>query len=551
MVREVQPNEKIFDAAGGDITNLSTVDVLSKAYENLGPSAGKALDDFVQPFLSPIETAKSLYDLGSGIISLAIPGEQPSEKYARAVGEYYANRYGSIENVKQTAALDPVGLLLDISTVLTLGGGAVARAPSVAGQLGRAVQSVEPLAKAVDAAKALPSSISNPRVLAAANALGQAATKAPDVIEKFGRAAQSVDPLAGAIAAARKLPPSVRNAPGRAVATLIGDVATRTGADSVLQAYRAGRTGGETLRAFQDALRGNAPISEVVDQARMAVRNLKTQKNRQYQASKDKLTKDKTILDFDSIDAAIDKVNEVGSFKGVDLEPSAKQVKSNIKQIVDDWKKLDPETYHTPMGIDALKQKIRNSVGDEPYGSQSRFIADRVYNAVSDRIKIEAPEYSKMMRDYENAVSQINDIENTLSIKPTANVDTSVRKLQSIFRNNANTDYGRRAELGNVLEDAGARTLLPSLAGQSMSSAVPRGIAGSFMPAAQMGAAALTQNPLPLAALPFQSPRLMGEAASAAGRLAGAVNRLGPRAPQAIGLGLYQAGLLGDPNLID
>ena len=501
MVREVQPSEKIFDDAGDDITNLSTVDVLSKAYENLGPSAGKALDDFVQPFLSPIETAKSLYDLGSGIISLAIPGEQPSEKYARAVGEYYANRYGSIENVKQTAALDPVGLLLDISTVLTLGGGAVARAPSVAGQL--------------------------------------------------GRAAQSVDPLAGAIAAARKLPPSVRNAPGRAVATLIGDVATRTGADSVRQAYRAGRTGGETLQAFQDALRGNAPMSEVVDQAKMEVRNLKIQKNRQYQASKDKLTKDKTILDFDSIDAAIDKVNEVGSFKGVDLEPSAKQVKSDIKQIVDDWKKLDPETYHTPMGIDALKQKIRNSVGDEPYGSQSRFIADRVYNAVSDRIKIEAPEYSKMMRDYENAVSQINDIENTLSLKPGANVDTSVRKLQSIFRNNANTDYGRRAELGNVLEDAGARTLLPSLAGQSMSSAVPRGIAGSFMPAAQMGAAALTQNPLPLAALPFQSPRLMGEAASAAGRLAGAVNRLGPRAPQAIGLGLYQAGLLGDPNLID
>jgi hypothetical protein len=75
---------------------------LAQTLGNVPESAMQFASDIAQPFLSPIETAKSLYDLGSGIVQLAIPDEQGDEDVARAVGAYLGQRYGGLENVKNT-----------------------------------------------------------------------------------------------------------------------------------------------------------------------------------------------------------------------------------------------------------------------------------------------------------------------------------------------------------------------------------------------------------------------------------------------------------------
>jgi len=129
----------------------------SELVSNIPESAAEFGSNLVQPFLHPIDTAESIYKLGSGAVQKLIPGEQGNEQYADAMGQFVSDRYGSIEAFKETAKIDPVGVLADISMVLTGGGTAAARAPGIIGKAGRAIQKAgkasEPLNLAKGAAK--------------------------------------------------------------------------------------------------------------------------------------------------------------------------------------------------------------------------------------------------------------------------------------------------------------------------------------------------------------------------------------------------------------
>ena len=123
-------------------TSLSISDMISMAVDNLGPSAVQAGKDLVTPFVEPVETAKALGNLAVGAVQKVIPGEQSSEKYADAVGQFFAKRYGGVEELKNTIAKDPVGFLLDFSTILSGGGTAAARLPGKAGQIANTARAV-------------------------------------------------------------------------------------------------------------------------------------------------------------------------------------------------------------------------------------------------------------------------------------------------------------------------------------------------------------------------------------------------------------------------
>lgn len=78
------------------------------------------------------DTPMSLLNLVGGTIQKMTPGQRgPLEQYPEAVGQYYANRYGSLKDLANTAYTDPVGTLADTSTVLSLGGAGV-RAAAIA-----------------------------------------------------------------------------------------------------------------------------------------------------------------------------------------------------------------------------------------------------------------------------------------------------------------------------------------------------------------------------------------------------------------------------------
>ena len=111
---------------------------------NLLGSAGRAIRD----------TALGIPKLGKALLDVTPPGMLlnaalggPSNAVAKVkeAGEIpgatmrsIGTRYGGLENIKKTAYEDPVGMTLDLASLLTLGGGMAARAPGLVGRAGRA-----------------------------------------------------------------------------------------------------------------------------------------------------------------------------------------------------------------------------------------------------------------------------------------------------------------------------------------------------------------------------------------------------------------------------
>ena len=102
------------------------------------------------------------------------------------------------------------------------------------------------------------------------------------------------------------------------------------------------------------------------------------------------------------------------------------------------------------------------------------------------------------------------------------------------MRNNVNTNYGERLALGKILEDQGGGKILDRVAGQNVSKVAPRGLAGLGVTGTTLGSV-YAGNPMGLAVLPLQSPRLVGEAAHLAGK-AGKVGKLTKQLLKGVGL---------------
>jgi len=97
-------------------------------------------------------TVANLGKLGLGAAQLLIPGEQGYEDNARAVGDFYKQRYGGMENIGDTLYNDPMGAAADIATLLTGGGAALRGAGSLskASGLARTGQTLSKAGRAVD-----------------------------------------------------------------------------------------------------------------------------------------------------------------------------------------------------------------------------------------------------------------------------------------------------------------------------------------------------------------------------------------------------------------
>jgi len=321
--------------------------------------------------------------------------------------------------------------------------------------------------------------------------------------------------LPGAVKVAGATGKAIGRATGGIGANVLG-ASTGTGADAVKAAFQAGKSGADD---FVENMRGNVGFDEVVTSAKQAVSNLRMARQQQYRSGMVDIANDKTVLDFAPIDAAMQKISGMGKYKGVQINAKSADTVKELDDIVSQWKSLDPGEYHTPEGLDALKKAVGDLRDSTQFGSPARKAADELYHAVKGEITKQAPAYSKVMGDYSRASELISEIERSLSLGNKAAADTSVRKLQSLMRNNVQTSYGNRLDLAKQLEEQGGASLIPSIAGQSMNSWMPRGMVGSLEKVG-LPLAALS-NPTVLAAAPFTSPRLMGEMLYGAGRVGG------------------------------
>lgn len=352
---------------------------------------------------------------------------------------------------------------------------------------------------------------------------GNLATRAAGGAATGGAAAALVNPEDAGMGAAigGALPfagPAIRGA-GNVASKIIGGM-TGAGDEALQQAVRAGRLGGETAETFTKNMRGGADMTDVLGVAKSNLAEMNAAKQAAYRADMNALKTDKTVLDFGGIDSSLKNAIGKVTFKGQVKNESAANYLSKAQAEIDNWKNLDPAEFHTPEGLDALKQKVGDILESIPFEQKSaRSAVGDVYNGIKDEIKKQAPKYAETMKAYQEASELTKEIERALSLGNRASADTSMRKLQSLMRNNVSTNYGNRLGLAGQLEAGGGQEIMPAIAGQALNSWTPRGLQ-SLATSTPAALASFAAGGAPAAAANYllTSPRLAGEAAYALGR---------------------------------
>jgi hypothetical protein len=296
---------------------------------------------------------------------------------------------------------------------------------------------------------------------------------------------------------------------------------TGAGSEAIKQGYRAGKEGGEVGKMFAENLRKQVPQADILESVSANLTKMGQDLSTAYRSGMVPIKNDKSVLDLTPIQQTLKDVNDTFKFKGQTKNAVASQQIDEANKAITKWSKLNPVEYHTPEGLDALKQQIGGILENIDYkNTAARKAVGDIYSSIKTTINNQAPEYSKVMKDYHEGLDTINEIKRTFSQTGKAATDTQLRKLQSLTRNNVSTNYGSRLDQMNTLETQGGKEIMPALAGQALNSAMPRGLAGQLGGVGYIGGAALT-NPMALPAAALASPRLMGETAYYTGKASG------------------------------
>lgn len=492
-------------------TGRSWGDVGAQAVKSFGPSLYKYGEDIATAVMNPIDTIGTMGDIGAGALREGARAVLPDPVFkaidsldnkeaanrvsdtATAVGRHYKGRWGSVEGFKQALAEDPVGVLSDLSVPVTGGAGLAAKVPGVVGKVARTVRVAGDLMDPISAA---------------------------------GRAG---------------------NAGGRALSNVIG-MSTGVGDEPIRAGFNAARAGGAKSEAFYDNMRGNVPVEDVVPEAKAAMGDIKAAGQAEYRREIASSKANMTPVNWNNIFRSVyDTINSMrtssGRFYGGDAgKAMVQEVLGKIQQYV-----ADP-ALHNVEGLDALKQELSDlQITPGPSVKRAQASANRIVTKILDGIRKEIiridPKYEKTMARYSDMSNRLRELERSLSLNAQASTDTALRKLQSTMRNNVQTNYGARGTMLDELDAVGAGTLRPALAGQSLNTWAPRGIARAggamALPAAALYA---MYNPGMVGAMaalaPFASPRLMGEITGLLGSGANKVDKVVAKTPQPVRKGV-------------
>jgi hypothetical protein len=467
---------------GGQPKDYDLADVPAAAADNFVGSAKQAASDLVQPILHPIDTANALGDIAGGVAAKVGIGDH-DQAAADQLGEFFAKRYGGWDAVKRTMAEDPVGFLSDVGTVLSGGSLAGARAGGLAGTAARVA----------------------------------------------GRVGNVVDPIALAGSGAAMATRGV----GRAAAEALG-VTTGVGGAPIREMAAAGRAGGAVQDAAIGAMRGNTPLDDITDDARGALSEMRHDRNSQYQADIANVRADNQTLSFRRPFQEIGRATNELTYRGAVKDTAAMNAVNEARDLIREFR--NDRNLHTPAGFDTLKQRLDEIRAKQPDGSRAQTLVGKISDSVRDTARDASTDYARALSSYSADTQQIKSLEKEFSLKPGSHDNTALRKLLSSLRQNVNTNFGRREQMLDQLNQR-RPTLKPAVAGATMAPVAPVGLQRVLAGASLIGANAL--SPWMLAALPAQSPRLAGEMALKAGQ---AARHLTPEMRKLISSASYQAG---------
>ena len=439
-----------------------------KMGRNIIPSTIQLGKDIAYPFMHPIETAKGLKSLGTGIYELTQKElgnregmeDTPDMAAAGAVWDYLKERYGGAQNILTTLENDPVGLLTDASALLSGGGTLAAKGPSIIGKTG-------------------------------------------NVLKKTG---EFIDPILKAQQAGQKIiPPILQGFSGV-------DAAAYT------QAVKAGKEG---YSPFLESVNKKITPEESVDKLKKGVKKLKKEASSSFEISKKDWDQ---MADVDLLPIK-DKLNELkletrlgGKARGRSYLDAGETRKINeLGKIIDKYIVGKDPNLRTVEGANFLKREI-----DKKYKSlgvdqgDAKRIFSEVKSDLINQIDNADSTYKPTLQAYGTAMETIKDIEKSLSAGDKAAVDTGINKILSVSKNIGTKEH--RLNLMDYLKERTGIDLASESAGMALSDPFSKRQFQLFT-GGGVGAAPLVAGSgfsIPLAALgigvgtTLGSPRLMG-----------------------------------------
>tara|TARA_B100000963_G_C22635045_1_gene677141 strand:+ start:3565 stop:5319 length:1755 start_codon:yes stop_codon:yes gene_type:complete len=541
---------------------------------NAPGDAKQAFMDYIAPFLSPIETAKTLGDLGTGIYSLMTDGDAPEEALAVAIGDYYSERYGSLDAVKNSFRTNPVTTSMDLLSVVNPAA-AVAKAGAKGARKAASSNIGAKVAEKVGADVArefVEKTLASP----ARQAVSQIEAITPSPVQTAARATGSVASSLGRAANVLADPaPAVVQGAGTLVRG-VGDLAANalgqlsgTGSDNVTRAFNVGRStlpGSDRARQFMSTMTG-APDAvtdvEFVDAATQGAKRLREQASDQY--SKTFAGIDMSAQDPNRFTNALNAVEEnkkryiqpkAGAPLKVDPKSQTKKAFEQINAAVNEYASGSDQSLEALLN---LRQRIDNVEIDTSSDNfkKARAIRNDVRDAITRDLN-EIPGFSQMNADYTQATKLADEIADELNLNNYSNVSQKLRKLQSVTRNNVNTNFGRRVDLLSEINTDQPFDLIEVATAKALNPTQATGIQRLGQSAATLGALGGILEPAAAVASTALSPRNVGRGAFAAGRASaipmGILSAASPAIPNVVrgSVAAERAGILGaDPEELE
>ncbi len=149
----------IEEQPGSNIRPWSSVPF--EAVGNIPSSAVNFAKGIYQSVRHPVDTGEALIKAGAGAVRNMIPEQYQSQRHeaieasktADAIGQFYKDRYGSMEGFKNAVATDPVGVLSDASALLSVGAAIAPKAGKLEGILKAGASATNPVGLAATAAQ--------------------------------------------------------------------------------------------------------------------------------------------------------------------------------------------------------------------------------------------------------------------------------------------------------------------------------------------------------------------------------------------------------------
>jgi hypothetical protein len=485
-----QPQKSKFDPSTAKLVSDDsdkTLDVYPKSIrekiekfftENVPENAGKVASGFGQLITHPIKTAKGMGELALGEIEKVSPAVNiaksmgiikqplPQENLATQVNKDLGNKYGSPKKILASMYNNPIETAIDISMLVGGAGGAM----EAVGEGGKLAE------------------------------VGRMASKASEVINPVSQAG--------------KLASGVAKLLGKGIGRVTGEglgITTGAGYGAIKEAFE------NPTEAYTKALRGETSGEDVVNAAKESLSAIKQSRHDEYTQRLETLKQVKEQLDVSPIHKEISNqlerfnisVKEDGT---LDFGRSAirfdKKAQGDINNIYEEMKKFGTvKGDRTVIGVDSLKRSFQDLYSES---SNVRAFVQAVSKKTREVLS-GVKGYDEMAADYSKKTQQIDEITKGLSLGNKVSVDTSIRKMTSIFRQN--NEF--RKDLLEQLEQVGGKDLSGMVAGYQLNPITPRGLFGKFE---EIGGGikilsnpSMILHPQIIAAMAAASPRVMGE----------------------------------------